>query len=102
MINKAKVITSAFLNYDVNDKEMCVAHINGDKYDNRVENLKEIYHHQITWFRKNVKGYYYNKNAKKYEAKIEVGGDRIQLGYFKNESDAKNAYLYAKGIVHSN
>ena len=45
MINKAKVIASAFLNYDVNDKEMCVAHINGDKYDNRVENLKEIYHY---------------------------------------------------------
>ena len=41
------------------------------------------------------------KKNKKYEAAIKVGGDKINLGYFKNESDAKNAYLYAKGIVHS-
>ena len=96
MISKAKVIANAFLNYDMDNKETCIAHINGDKCDHRVENLKEIYHHQIKWFQKNVRGYHFHKKAKKYEAAKEVGGDRIHLGYFQNESDAKKRISLCK------
>jgi len=48
-----------------------------------------------------VKGYYFNKSRKKYQAQIEVGGKRIQLGRFDTPEEALQAYQQAKLIYHA-
>jgi hypothetical protein len=47
-----------------------------------------------------VKGYYFNKSRKKYQAQIKVGGKRIQLGRFDTPEEAELAYQKAKLIYH--
>ena len=71
-------------------------HINGDRQDNRIENLRLATKLQNSWNRKNVKGYVYLSSRKKYKAQIRKGGKHINLGHFDTEEEAKNAYLVAK------
>jgi hypothetical protein len=71
-------------------------HVNGDRQDNRIENLRIATKLQNSWNRKNVKGYVYLSDRKKYKAQIRRGGNHINLGHFDTEEEAKNAYAVAK------
>lgn len=77
-----------------------VDHKNGDTLDNQISNL------QITTCRENLQnlhiqktsnypGVYWDKNARKWRARIWITGKKIHLGYFKLEQDAFVAYLKA-------
>jgi len=48
--------------------------------------------------REGVKGYYFNKSRKKYQAQIKVGGKKIQLGRFDTREEASQAYQKARLI----
>jgi hypothetical protein len=74
-------------------------HINRDKTDNRISNLR-IATHQQNQFNKNPKGYYWNTRQKKWQSTIKCDKKQIHLGFFNNEDDAKKAYLNAKEIYH--
>jgi len=87
--------------YD-NSKNNCIDHINhtaGEPLDNSITNLRVVTNQQNT-FNRNAKGYYWDKRSKKWRAVICVNGKIIHLGYFKIESDARDAYLTAKNIYH--
>lgn len=70
-------------------------HVNGDKADNRIVNLREATRSQNmanleapglgTWRRGN-----------RYRAQITVNGSKIYLGWFSTEEEANQAYLEAK------
>jgi hypothetical protein len=77
-----------------------IDHINNIRNDNRICNLRSVTRQQNQWNRKNTKGYYFNKIAKKWYSYIRVNNIRIHLGLFKNEKDAEQAYLTAKEIYH--
>jgi len=47
-----------------------------------------------------VKGYYFNKSRKKYQARIRVGRKQIHLGLFDTPEEALQAYQQAKLIYH--
>lgn len=81
---------------DTND----VDHINGIRNDNRVENLRQVTHQQNGFNKPNVKGYYYSKSHKKWQAQIYLNGKRIFLGLYDTEEEARTAYLRAKEIHH--
>ena len=73
---------------------------NGDPLDNQISNL------QITTCRGNLQnlhiqktsnypGVYWDKNAKKWRARIWIANKKMHLGYFEYEQDAFSAYLKA-------
>ena len=76
-----------------------IDHIDQDKLNNSIENLRVVSHSQNMWNR-DAKGYSFCKARGKYEAEITVNGKRKRLGRFENEDDAMNAYLNAKAIHH--
>jgi hypothetical protein len=45
-------------------------------------------------------GYCWHKQKNKWMAQIQLDGRHINLGYFVNEEDARNAYLDAKLKYH--
>jgi hypothetical protein len=76
-----------------------IDHINGVRDDNRIENLREVTKSQNQRNRVNAKGYYWNKQNKKWHSSINNNGI-IYLGSFNTEQEAHEAYLDAKKIYH--
>ena len=85
-----------------------IDHINRNKHDNKILNLRKV--DESTNSQNQTKAHSNNKtgvlgvtissNSGKYRAIIKVSGKNMHLGYFKNLDDAKNAYLKAKKIYH--
>lgn len=76
-----------------------IDHINRDKTDNRIENLRACTNLENTQNWKG-RGYCLDKRSGKYQAEIKVDGIRKWLGYFDNEAAAANAYMQAKLELH--
>lgn len=71
-----------------------IDHINGDRQDNRLVNLRKSTMSQNQANRKElVRGI--EKHGRKYRARIEVRGDRVELGSFETIEEAYNAYHVA-------
>ena len=75
-----------------------VDHINNNKLDNNVRNLRYVTNQENQMNSKlrsnnstNYKGVYYYKKSKKWEVKIGNNGKLLHLGYFDNIEDAINA-----------
>ena len=87
--------------WDIHDKcqDNSIDHIDRDKLNNSIENLRVVTHSENQWNR-GGKGYSFNKNAGKYLARISVECKQKHLGYFVKEEDAHQAYLEAKKIYH--
>jgi hypothetical protein len=81
--------------YGVNPK--CIDHIDGNRANNKISNLREATHQQNMQNRKkrkdsssNYKGVSKCRNG--WTATFQRDGERCHLGYFKNEIDAAKAY----------
>lgn len=75
-----------------------VDHINGDRSDNRLANLRAVSHVENTRNQKSrvnntsgISGVTWNKSKSKWQAQISVGGRLIYLGRFDNIVDAAQA-----------
>ena len=73
-----------------------IDHINRDKKDNRIENLRLVTHQQNLW-NKNAKGYYRHRNH--FEGQIRVNGKYLSKN-FGTEDEAMSWYLQQKAIHH--
>lgn len=87
-----------FMIYGNVDFEM-LDHINRDKTDNRISNLR-IVNNQKNAENTNAKGFSWDKRAKKWKSRIIVNGKYIYLGLYETEEEARNAYLQSKKIYH--
>jgi hypothetical protein len=76
-----------------------IDHINRDKSDNRIVNLrdgsKDINIRNTERVEK-AKGYWWAKHTNRWVAAIKINYKSIHLGYFNTEEEAHNAYLQAK------
>lgn len=78
---------------------LLVDHININKKDNRLQNLRYLTD-QKNKFNTNAKGYSFNKRNKKYESYIKLNHKKIFGGYFDTKEEAHNKYLELKKIYH--
>lgn len=82
---------------------MDIDHINGNRADNRLANLREINdlgnQQNRTKFSKFPGSSVSSKNT--FRASIWSGGKQHRLGYFKTREEAARAYLKAKAELHA-
>lgn len=78
---------------------MQIDHINGDKSDNRIANLREASMAENKWNsrpastnKSGVKGVSFDKQSGKWKAGICVRGEKIHLGYFASLDEAASIY----------
>ncbi len=80
------------------DKFQDTDHINGNKLDNFIDNLRPASRSQNNWNYKLGRGYsrfkgvYLIKKTKKWAATIGFNSEKIYLGTFENEEDAARSY----------
>lgn len=84
-----------------------IDHINGDKQDNRIENLRVVSNAQnkqnVSKPANNTSGFMgvsFHKPSGKWVANIKVDGKAHYLGLHEAPSDAHAAYLSAKATLH--
>ena len=85
-----------------------IDHIDGDKANNRIENLRAASHSENLYnrkFQKNntsgVKGVSYEKQyKKKWKAKISVDGKEMSIGRFETLEEAKKAIKATREKLH--
>jgi len=108
-INKKKILRHRLIAYcflgldDIvgnREKTNVIDHIDGNKLNNSVINLRITNQSVNCQNRKNVKGYYFNKQKNKYQAYIMVNGKNQYLKCYHNKEDAGQAYSNAKKIHH--
>jgi hypothetical protein len=85
-----------------------IDHVNGDPADNRLKNLRESTHAESGQNRprrsvsntSGLSGVNWHKQARKWRARIGVGGRRYSLGVFADRGAAIAVYLQAKERFH--
>ena len=100
MITRHRIIAYTFKGLDINDPKIEIDHIDGNRLNNNCDNLRIVSSQQNNFNRTASKGYSWHKQSQKWKAKITLNGKDIHLGLFKNEDDARKAYLDAKKIYH--
>ena len=78
-----------------------IDHVNQNKTDNRISNLREVSYTGNALNTKkisNAKGYYWYKKTNKWKSQININGKRVSLGYFDTENEAKE--VYKKALMH--
>lgn len=73
-----------------------IDHINWDKQDNRLSNLREVPHQVNQYNRANTKGYFWDSERELWGAQIKINYKAVHLGRFKTKQEALDAYERAK------
>jgi hypothetical protein len=84
-----------------------VDHINCNKSDNRIDNLRVVSHAENSRNRpaqannsSGFKGVHFCSTYRKFRAQIGIEGRRIALGYFESAEQAAKAYEKAASEIH--
>ena len=93
-----RLVAQAYL--DNYSEDLQVDHIDCDKTNNCLSNLRMVTNQQNMFNNPKAKGYYWHKANKKWMAYIALNGKQHYLGYFDNEQDARQCYLDAKEKMH--
>lgn len=81
-----------------------IDHINGNRLDNRIENLRDVTRQQNSWNLQKAKsnsksgylGVCWRPTKKKWKAEIRINGKKVWLGHFATAEEASVAYQRAK------
>ena len=95
-----RIMGYAFLGLDLLNPKTQIDHIDGNRENNNVSNLRIVSNQQNHFNRVNAKGYYYIEKNNKWCARIVLNSKQIYLGIFKTEKQAREAYITAKLIFH--
>lgn len=92
-----QILACVFLKHTINGVNYVVDHIDSNKSNNKISNLRVISNRENCSKERTIKsglpvGVHYVKHAKKYQAQIQLDKKRHNLGYFKTPEEASNAY----------
>lgn len=80
-----------------------IDHIDGNKVNNRIENLREVNQqancHNYKILKKNTSGFpnvYWHESLKKYRVRIEVSNKPIHIGYYSSYEESVLVAMIAK------
>jgi len=93
-----RIIAYTFLDLDIENSKLQVDHIDRNKSNNKLENLRIVNNSQNMCNRE-CKGY--SKCNNKFQSEIQINKKKIYLGKFDTEDEARQAYLEAKEIYHN-
>ena len=79
-----------FLSTGEDPGDLCIDHINGNRNDNRFQNLRLVTHQQNAWNRRGVKGYWLNHG--RFQVDIRIAGETKASGRFRTEEEASTFY----------
>lgn len=88
------------------DPVQFIDHINGDKSDNRIANLRLATKSSNAWNQRRPQrsnpylGVCWHKSSKKWAAQIGLNGKRWCIGLFETAEQARDAYLSEKQKIH--
>lgn len=86
-----------------------IDHINGNRADNRIANLRDVSRSQNNQNRRiaqrnnsasGLLGVYWHKQRQKWRAQIQIDGKSKSLGLFEDKDGARLAYEAAKRVLH--
>ena len=100
LYQRHRIIGYCYLGLDINDVKQEIDHIDHDKLNNDIMNLRIVTHQENMFNKNNTKGYSWHKKTRKWHAEIRGNGKKISLGYWDTEEEARNAYLEAKEKYH--
>lgn len=88
--------------------DLHIDHIDGDKSNNRIENLREATRSEngqnrrkpAPFSKSGLLGATYRKDRGKWIAKIAVNGKRTLIGQYDTAIEAHHAYMQAKKVLH--
>jgi hypothetical protein len=95
-----RIIAMVYLGLNITDTKKEVDHIDGNKSNNNINNLRIVPHKQNMWNCTKAKGYVFHKRDKIWETSIRVNNKKKYIGRYNTEEEARDAYLKAKEIYH--
>jgi hypothetical protein len=92
-----RIVSAVFLDYKFMQHKLVVDHIDSNKQNNHLNNLRLISHRENTSKEKSIKsgfppGVTFRKTTKKYITQIQINNKRINLGSFNTIEEASQAY----------
>lgn len=98
----------AWLAYYGDGPPKIIDHIDGDKTNNKIKNLRAVTKSQNNWNQKNPSknnnsgeiGVSFNKRLNRFSASITKDYKKYHLGYFNTAIEASEAYKEAKKKMH--
>lgn len=93
-----RLVAEAFIDNPNNYPQ--IDHIDGNRANNDISNLRWVTNQQNCFNQKDVRGYSWDKNRDKWKAAIMLDGKLFHLGRFNTEEEAREAYLKAKEVYH--
>jgi hypothetical protein len=105
--HKYRTARLAWLHFYGSWPKLHVDHINGDRADNRIANLREVTPQQNSFNLKGhkdsksgLKGVYWDEARSKWLSSIFVSGKSVHLGRFDTKQEADAAYRQAAAKLH--
>ena len=93
-----RLIAYTFLGLDFKNPKQQIDHIDGNRLNNKLSNLRVVSQQQNNWNRTNAKGF--SQVGNKWVASIQLNGKKLYLGTYVTEAEARISYITAKLIIH--
>jgi hypothetical protein len=104
VITVHQLVSEAFLNHKPNGYTLVVDHIDNDKKNNNLKNLRVMSNRENCSKDRvgssKYTGVYFHKARGKWMAKIQLNGKYIYLGSYINEEDAAEAYKNTLSLIN--
>lgn len=85
----------------------CIDHVNCDRSDNKIENLREATHsqnqcnqRQRTSTKSGLRDVYFSHHVNMWRVRVAFDGKRKDFGHYRNINDAKEAAIKARNEMH--
>lgn len=99
-ILRHRIMLYVFKDFDIYNTTLVCDHIDGDRLNNSIDNLRVVTHQENQHNHIHCKGFCFYKPTKKYVASIRINSKSHHLGYYNTRWEARQAYINAIPEYH--